>query len=44
MWGDDERYVQTYYTSFKDERVYTTFDWATRDADGYYFVSGAPTT
>ena len=40
VWGDDERYVQTYYTSFKDEAVYTTFDWATRDADGYYFVLG----
>jgi propionyl-CoA synthetase len=40
VWGDDERYVQTYYTSFKDEQVYTTFDWATRDEDGYYFVLG----
>jgi propionyl-CoA synthetase len=40
VWGDDARYVQTYYTSFKDEQVYTTFDWATRDADGYYFVLG----
>ncbi len=40
IWGDDERYVKTYYTSFKDEMVYTTFDWATRDADGYYFVLG----
>jgi propionyl-CoA synthetase len=40
VWGDDKRYVETYYTSFKDESVYTTFDWATRDADGYYFVLG----
>jgi propionyl-CoA synthetase len=40
IWGDDERYVETYYRSFKDELVYTTFDWATRDADGYYFVLG----
>ena len=40
IWGDDARYVQTYYTSFKDEMVYTTFDWATRDEDGYYFVLG----
>jgi propionyl-CoA synthetase len=38
--GDDQRYVDTYYTSFDDEMVYTTFDWATRDADGYYFVLG----
>ncbi|HET7549546.1 MAG TPA: AMP-binding protein, partial [Usitatibacter sp.] len=40
VWGDDERYVQTYYKSFADEMVYTTFDWATRDQDGYYFVLG----
>ncbi|MGE5615552.1 MAG: propionate--CoA ligase [Bacillota bacterium] len=40
VWGDDARFVETYFTSFKDERVYTTFDWATRDADGYYFVLG----
>jgi propionyl-CoA synthetase len=40
IWGDDARYVETYYRSFADEMVYTTFDWATRDADGYYFVLG----
>jgi propionyl-CoA synthetase len=40
VWGDDARYVSTYYKSFADEMVYTTFDWATRDADGYYFVLG----
>jgi len=40
VWGDDKRYVQTYYKSFADEMVYTTFDWATRDKDGYYFVLG----
>jgi len=40
VWGDDKRYVETYYASFADEQVYTTFDWATRDEDGYYFVLG----
>jgi propionyl-CoA synthetase len=40
VWGDDKRYVETYYKSFADEMVYTTFDWATRDKDGYYFVLG----
>ena len=40
IWGDDKRYVETYYKSFADEMVYTTFDWATRDDDGYYFVLG----
>ena len=40
VWGDDKRFVETYFTSFKDEQVYSTFDWATRDADGYYFIMG----
>lgn len=40
VWNDDARFVNTYFSMFKDERVYTTFDWATRDADGYYFIMG----
>ena len=40
VWGDDERFVKTYFGTFRDELVYSTFDWATRDADGYYFVLG----
>ena len=40
VWGDDERYVKTYYGTFRDEMVYSTFDWAVRDKDGYYFVLG----
>ena len=40
VWGDDERFVKTYFGTFADKPVYSTFDWATRDADGYYFVLG----
>jgi len=40
VWGQDERFVQTYFTSFKDRLIYTTFDWGLRDADGYYFILG----
>jgi propionyl-CoA synthetase len=40
VWGQDERFVQTYFTSFKDKMVYTTFDWGIRDDDGYYFILG----
>jgi len=40
VWGDDERFVQTYFTTFPDKLAYSTFDWATRDDDGYYFVLG----
>jgi len=40
IWGDDERFVKTYFGMFRDEQVYTTFDWATRDKDGYYYIMG----
>ena len=40
VWGQDERYVQTYYTSFPNAQFYSTFDWGIRDKDGYYFILG----
>ena len=40
VWGDDNRYVNTYWTSFPNRRVYSTFDWGIRDKDGYYFILG----
>jgi len=40
VWGDDERFVETYFTGFKDRIVYSTFDWGIRDQDGYYFILG----
>ncbi len=40
IWGDDERYVKTYFSTFSKKRVYSTFDWGIRDKDGYYFILG----
>ena len=40
VWGDDRRFVQTYFETLPGRSIYSTFDWATRDADGYYFVLG----
>ncbi len=40
VWGQDERFVQTYFTSFSDRLIYTTFDWGVRDAYGYFFILG----
>ena len=40
VWGDDRRFVDTYFSTFPDRMAYSTFDWATRDRDGYYFVLG----
>ena len=40
VWGDDERYVKTYWSSIPGRTMYSTFDWGIRDADGYYFILG----
>ncbi|HJS76092.1 MAG TPA: propionate--CoA ligase [Burkholderiales bacterium] len=40
VWGDDERFVNTYFKDFKDQLVYSTFDWGIRDKEGYYFILG----
>jgi acetyl-CoA synthetase len=38
VWGDDERYLETYWRRFPG--VWTHGDWASVDADGYWFVHG----
>ena len=38
VWGDDERFVQTYFKDFQG--IYSTFDWGIRDQEGYYFILG----
>jgi propionyl-CoA synthetase len=40
VWGDDERFVKTYWSTFPGRMLYNTFDWGIRDADGYYFILG----
>jgi propionyl-CoA synthetase len=40
VWQDDARFVNTYWKSVPGKLVYSTFDWATRDKDGYYFILG----
>ncbi len=40
LWGDDERFVKTYFSTFSTKLVYSTFDWGIRDKDGYYFILG----
>ena len=40
VWGDDARFVSTYFSTIPGRQLYSTFDWATRDEDGYYFVLG----
>jgi len=40
VWRDDERFVATYWTTIAGRRLYNTFDWGIRDADGYWFILG----
>jgi propionyl-CoA synthetase len=40
VWGDDERFVKTYFRTFPDRLTYSSFDWGIRDKDGYYFILG----
>jgi len=39
VWGDDERFLESYYRQF-DELLYYTGDFAIRDTDGYFYVLG----
>ncbi|MBL8488780.1 MAG: propionate--CoA ligase [Rhodocyclaceae bacterium] len=40
VWGDDDRFVKTYFSLFKDPLVYSSFDWGIRDDEGYHFILG----
>ena len=40
IWGDDERFVKTYFSLFKEPLVYSSFDWGIRDEEGYYTILG----
>jgi propionyl-CoA synthetase len=40
VWGDDQRFVTTYFAQIPGRAVYSTFDWGLCDADGYFFILG----
>jgi propionyl-CoA synthetase len=40
VWGDDDRFVKTYWKSVPGKMVYSTFDWGIKDKDGYFFILG----
>ena len=40
VWGDDERFVKTYFSLFKEPMVYSSFDWGIRDEEGYHYILG----
>jgi propionyl-CoA synthetase len=40
VWGQDDRFVSTYFSLFKDPLVYSSFDWGIQDDEGYHFILG----
>ncbi len=40
VWGDDQRFVDTYWSTFPDQQVYSTFDWGVVDEAGYVTILG----
>jgi propionyl-CoA synthetase len=40
IWGDDERFVSTYFSAVPNRQVYSTFDWGLFDEEGYWFILG----
>jgi propionyl-CoA synthetase len=40
VWGDDERFISTYFSLFKEPLVYSSFDWGIRDEENYHFILG----
>ena len=40
VWGDDKRFVSTYWETVPGRLTYSTFDWGIKDKDGYFFILG----
>ena len=40
VWGDDQRFVSTYWSTFPGQQVYSTFDWGVADEQGYITILG----
>ncbi|HEY6898731.1 MAG TPA: propionate--CoA ligase, partial [Rhodocyclaceae bacterium] len=40
VWGDDARFVKTYFSLFKEPLVYSSFDWGIKDEEGYHYILG----
>jgi len=40
VWGDDKRFVSTYWETIPGKIIYSTFDWGIKDKDGYFFILG----
>jgi len=40
VWGQDDRFVSTYFSLFTDPVVYSSSDWGIKDENGYHTILG----
>jgi acetyl-CoA synthetase len=40
LWEGDERYLDTYWSTFEDPPLWDHGDWAQKDEDGFWFLHG----
>ncbi len=40
VWGDDARFLDSYFGQFQKTLLYSSSDWALRDDEGYFFILG----
>jgi acetyl-CoA synthetase len=40
VWGDDQRFIEQYWSKFKEQGWYLAGDTARKDEDGYYWIIG----
>ena len=40
VWGDDSRFIKTYWESVPGQHLYSTFDWGVTDEEGYVTILG----
>ena len=40
VWGNNERFVSTYFAKLNGDYLYSTFDYATCDDEGYFYILG----
>jgi len=40
VWGDEARFISSYFSLFKEPLVYSSADWGIKDEAGYHFILG----
>jgi propionyl-CoA synthetase len=40
VWGDEARFISSYFSLFKEPLVYSSADWGIKDEEGYHFILG----